>query len=102
MDLTVGLVGWTADGTIKFDTPTALAQQPKLLLSLKKLPNADLTGSLTGDFAMSGALQKSVALSLTLTGKTTADASGKIVRGATRVTGTATAGGSTFAVDLTH
>ena len=102
MDLTVGLVGWTADGTIKFDTPSAVAQQPKLVLSLKKLPNADLTGTLTGDFAMTGALQKSVAVSLTLSGKTSADAAGKIVRGATHVTGTATSGGSTFAVDVTR
>lgn len=104
MDLRLHLAAWTADAAITFATPTDAALQPKLMLSLKKLPDADLTGTLVGDFAMTGSLEKPVSLNLTLTGKTMADANGKVVRkpGSMHVTGTATAGGSTFAVDVTR
>jgi hypothetical protein len=104
MDLTLHLLAWTSDASITFDTAADVAQQPKLALSLKKLPDADLTGTLVGDFAMTGALKKTVALHLTLTGKTMADATGKVVRkpGTIHVIGTASAGGETFAVDVTH
>ena len=104
MDLTLRLVAWTADAAIKFDTSADAALQPKLVLSLKNLPDADLTGTLVGNFTMTGALEKSVALNLSLTGKTMADANGKVVRkpGSMRVTGTATAGGDAFVVDVTR
>ncbi len=104
MDLTLALIGWTADTAIVFNTATDTAAQPKLTLSLKKLPDADLTGTLVGTFAMTGDLEKSVALNLAITGKTMADSNGKIVRkpGSMRVLGTATAGGSAFVVDVTR
>ena len=88
MDLTLGLVGWTADTAIVFHTSTDTAAQPKLTLSLKKLPDADLTGTLVGTFTMTGDLKRAVVLNLSIVGKTMADSTGKIVRkpGSMRIT----------------
>lgn len=104
MDLTLGLVAWTADTKIVFNTPSDTAGQPKLAVSLKKLPDADLTGTLVGTFTMTGDLQTVVTLNLALTGKTMADSAGKVVRkpGSMRVAGTATAGDGAFVVDVTR
>lgn len=104
MDLTLALVAWSADGAITFGTSTDAIAQPKLSLSLKKLPDADLTGTLIGTFSMTGEMDNQVTLNLALTGKTMADGTGKVVRkpASMRVTGTATAGDSTFVVDLTR
>ena len=71
-------------------------------LSMKGLPNADLTGTLVGDFAMSGDLTGPVSLNLSITGKTEDDGGGKIrrVAGTIHVTGTATSNYGTFNVDV--
>ena len=104
MDLTLYFVGWTTDGHIAFDTPADTALQPKLSLLLKKLPDGDLTGTLAGDFTMSGDLKGAVTLNLTLAGKMQADANGKAVRapGTTHITGTAKSGSDTYTVDVTR
>lgn len=102
MDLNLGFVGWSSDAHITFNTPKDEALQPKLSLALKKLPDGDMTGTLTGDFAMTGDLAGAVALNLALTGKMQADAAGKPMRkpGTTHITGTATSHGASYAVDV--
>lgn len=73
-------------------------------LSLKGLPDADLTGTLVGTLFMQGGLEGGVTLSLSITGKTEDDGTGKIQRqaGTVRVTGTATSDYGIFDVDVAH
>jgi hypothetical protein len=73
-------------------------------LSLKGLPNADLTGTLVGTVIMDGGLLGPVTLDLAITGETEDDGTGKIRRkaGTVHVTGTATSDYGTFQVDVTH
>ncbi len=73
-------------------------------LSLKGLPNADLTGTIVGTVIMDGGLLGPVTLDLAITGETEDDGTGKIRRkaGTVRVTGTATSDYGTFQVDVTH
>lgn len=107
MRLEVGLATYT-------DTPPAEAAEvtydtvgaPAILtLSLKKIPNGTLSGSLTGGFRMSGGLEGDVSLSLTLAGQLEPDpaSAGGVRRkpGTTAVTGTASSPYGTFAVNLT-
>lgn len=102
MDLTLYFAGWSSDGHLTFDTPADTAVQPKLSLALKKLPDGDMTGTLDGDFAVTGDTKSSVTLHLVLTGKMQADGSGKPMRapGTTRIVGTATSGAGTYGVDV--
>jgi hypothetical protein len=73
-------------------------------LSLKGLPNATLTGTMTANVAMTGGLAGNVALSLSITGETEDDGTGKIRRkaGTVHITGTATSDYGVFDVDLTR
>lgn len=108
MDLTVTLTGYsdgpltTADAEeieIVYDT-----EGPAILdLSLKGLPNATMTGSLTGTYFMSGGLEGPVTLNLSIAGMTE-DAGGVIQRkpGTTRISGTATSDFGVFDVDVTR
>ena len=71
-------------------------------LSMKGLPNASLSGTFKGAFAMSGDLAGNVALDLAITGMTEEGPDGAIRRqaGTIRVTGTATSDYGVFAVDV--
>ncbi|NUP04793.1 MAG: hypothetical protein HOW73_01900 [Polyangiaceae bacterium] len=72
-------------------------------LDMKGLPNADLTGTIVGPLVMEGGLEGPVTLSLSITGETEDDGTGKIRRkaGTIHVTGTATSDYGTFDVDVT-
>lgn len=73
-------------------------------LSMKGLPDADLTGTLVGSLFMQGGLEGGVSMSLSITGETEDDGTGKIRRkpGTIRVTGTATSDYGVFNVDIAH
>ncbi len=77
--------------------------QPKLTLSLRGIPNGTLAGTLIGDYAMSGSVEGTATLNLSITGMIVDDGTGKVIRapGTTRVTGTATSGDGVFDVDIT-
>ena len=85
---------------IIYDTSGALDVD----LSMKGLPDAELTGTLVGTLVMEGGLEGGVSLSLSMTGQTEDDGTGKIRRkaGTVRVTGTATSDYGVFNVDVTH
>jgi len=70
--------------------------------SMKGLPDADLTGSLSGVFAMDGDLAGTLELDLSITGKTEDSGGGVIARapGSIRVFGTATSDYGVFQVDV--
>jgi hypothetical protein len=72
-------------------------------LSMKGLPDAELTGTISGSLVMQGGLEGPVTLQLSITGETEDDGSGKIRRkaGTVHVTGTATSDYGTFDVDVT-
>lgn len=73
-------------------------------LSLKGLPNANLTGTLSGSVTMQGGLEGTVTLALSITGQTEDDGTGKIRRkaGTVHITGTATSDYGVFNVDVTR
>jgi|GEM_PF-379147 len=118
MRLTDTLTAYSDDGVIAYDTgggaPAALD------MTLNKIPDGTLTGSLTGSFQMSGAkledggvvsqdagaLVGAVTLNLSFTGQlqpNAADAT-KVERkpGTTHITGTAVSGAYTYNVDVTR
>jgi len=118
MRLTDTLTAYSDDGIIAYDT--AGGTPAELDMTLNKIPDGTLTGSLKGSFQMSGAkledggivsqdagaLVGSVTLDLTFTGQlqpTSADAT-KVERkpGTTHITGTASAGPYTYNVDVTR
>ncbi len=70
--------------------------------SMKGLPDADLTGSLSGTFGMDGDLAGTLELDLSITGKTQDSGGGVIARvpGSIRVVGTATSDYGVFQVDV--
>jgi hypothetical protein len=105
MNLTETMAGYSDDGTITFATrDTAL---PTLSMKLSKIPDGTMTGTLDGVFVMTGALAGDVKLTVTLTADleaSPADAGGAGVQrkaGTTHITGTATSGTSTYAIDVT-
>jgi hypothetical protein len=108
MRLTVKMAGYSdgdlhLDGgptvAITYDTDAGL---PALDLSMRNIPSGTFTGSLVGDFAMSGDLSGSVNLNLMMSGnlQATADGGTKRETGTTMVTGTATSGAGTYNVNL--
>ncbi len=102
MDLEVTLVNYD-DGPVRTEYEIIYNGGPAILdLSLKKLPDADLTGSLTGRFVMDGDLVGDVMLDLAITGMTQDSGDGTIVRapGTIRVVGTATSDYGVFNVDV--
>lgn len=84
---------------------TDAAAQPHLDLSLRGIPDAAMTGTLTGTFIMSGDIVGDVTLDLALTGSTEADPSDATriqrVVGTTTISGTATSDYGTYVVDVT-
>lgn len=102
MRLEVTLTGYS-DGPVGDGVDIVYDGGPNAFdLNFKGLPDADLTGTLSGDFVMSGDLAGPVTLDLSISGKTEDDGTGKIrrVAGSVHVTGTATSNYGTFAVDV--
>ncbi|MDQ3367874.1 MAG: hypothetical protein M3680_20815 [Myxococcota bacterium] len=118
MRLQVGMIDYN-DGTlileeedleidITYNTPTDLTLQPKLALNLRSIPATSasapgtLSGTLVGDYAMTGDLEGTVSLNLMITGSIVHDGTGVIrAVGTTTVTGTANSGDGTYDVSLT-
>ena len=103
MNLTVAMVDYSDDGLVTYAT-TASAL-PALSMGLKKIPNGTFSGSLSGPFGMTGELDGSVTLTLSFDGQLEPDPGGGKVRrkpGTTHITGTATSGDATYAVDVTR
>jgi hypothetical protein len=75
---------------------------PALGLSLKGFPTGTLTGTLVGDYNLSGDLTGSVHLNLSMSGDLQSSSDGGTERkpGTTSVTGTATSGGGTYQVNV--
>lgn len=104
MDLSVGLTGFSNDGEVTYATPADPAVQPKLTLSLKKIPTGTLGGTFIGSFDMTGALKGGVKLSLVLDGALAPDPAdpNKVIRkpGTTHIVGTAESMYGTYTIDL--
>ena len=113
MRLYVGMVGYD-DGPfeinsdhdtldVTYDTSTTQTEQPYLQMMLTNIPTGALTGSLMGDYHLSGGLDGDVTLDLTFTGTLMSGSNNTVVRvpGSTHVTGTATSGDGMYMVDLT-
>jgi len=109
MGLNVAMAMYS-DGPIAFDDmgdkdavtyDTDSAALPTLSLKLNSSAGDTLTGSLTGDYVMSGDLKGKVTLSLQLSGTFTGTAPNVMrVAGSTTVTGTATnAAGGSYTID---
>jgi hypothetical protein len=106
MNLTETLAGYSDDGKITYATRAGAL--PALAMKLSKVPDGTMTGTLDGVFVMTGALAGDVKLTVTLTADLEAipaDAGGSagVQRkpGTTHITGTATSGTSTYAIDVT-
>lgn len=115
MTLSVGMVGYN-DGPvvvtendeeieidITYDTSDVETEQPVLSMKLQNFPNGTVTGTLTGDYNMSGDIDGVVTLMLSFTGETQDDGTGFPQRkpGTIMVTGSATTGDGLFEVVLT-
>lgn len=97
----------TRDGdtafAVTYDTETD--SPPDLDLSLRGIPDGTVTGTLVGDFWMSGDLEGAVSLTLALDGGLElADDGVSVARteGTTHITGTATSDYGTWPIDLTR
>jgi len=103
MTLNVVLKDYSDDGEVTYNTS---GTGPVLDLKLNGIPDGTITGTLVGAFAMSGELEGSVTLDLTINGElqpTMADPM-KIERkpGTTKIAGTATSDYGTYEVNLTR
>ncbi|HEX5098662.1 MAG TPA: hypothetical protein VFV94_04150 [Polyangiaceae bacterium] len=104
MHLSEALEGYSDDAHLIYDTnPASL---PAIEMKLSKVPTGTLDGTLSGSFTMRGDLEGSVTLELAFSGElqpTAADAT-KVERkpGTTHITGTATSGNDSYAVDVTR
>jgi hypothetical protein len=85
---------------ITYDTRTGAL--PALNFQLRNIPDGTLTGSLVGNFYMTGELAGEVALNLTFSGRIESDGNGgtRRVPGSTTVTGTATSSYGTYNVNV--
>lgn len=105
MDLTLGLMAYSHDGKVTYDTPAGDKPLPRIAFKLAKIPTGTLEGGvLTGDFAMSGDLKGNVTLNLTFTAQLEPDPTVRVRRkpGTTRITGTAVSKAGTYDVDITR
>jgi hypothetical protein len=103
MTLDEKMTDYTDDGAIIYNTLGAL---PVIDLKLSKIPDGTITGTLKGEFTMSGELEGPVTLSLSITGElqpTAADPM-KIERkpDTTKIVGTATSEYGTYDVNVTR
>lgn len=103
MNLTEGMSAYTDDGKITYVT-TATA--PALSMKLANIPTGTMNGTLVGTYTMTGALSGSVTLNVSFTASLMAGDVGNtsVTRkpGTTHVTGTATSGNGTYAIDITR
>ena len=110
MRLKLAMAGYS-DGDVIVDGGSSVAityatadagTPPALDLSLKSIPNGTFTGTLAGDFEMTGGLTGTLKLNLVLAGAIEDGGMGKVQRkvGGTTVTGTATSSAGTFQVNL--
>ncbi len=92
------------DGGLDLTYATDGGTLPKLDLQLKNIPNGTFDGTLVGAFTMTGDLEGTVNLNLTLSGRTeeVPGQTGKVQRvaGSTAVKGTAISPAGTYQVDL--
>ena len=104
MRLQEKLVTYSDNGTLNYSTNDA--SLPALDMTMKNVPNGTLTGTLVGSFTMDGDLKGPVTLNLSFTGQLQPNAvdAKKVERkpGTTHITGTATAGDASYAVDITR
>lgn len=104
MHLSEALTTYSDDGHLTYDTDAAAL--PALELKLTKVPTGTLSGTLMGSFKIGGDLTGSVTLDLSFDGtlRPNADDATKVERepGTTHITGTATSGNDSFAVDVTR
>jgi hypothetical protein len=103
MRLSEALTTYSDDGMLTYDT-TASAL-PALTMQLKGIgtSNGTLTGTLIGNVTMSGNLMGPVALNVTFTATITgSQPQVSRVSGTTHITGTATAAGATYQIDVTR
>lgn len=100
MDLQVTLTDYS-DGPVE-GVDVVYEGEAVLDLKMRGLPNADLTGTFTGDFTMTGGLGGIVSLDLDITGKTEEGPDSAIRRqaGTIRVVGTATSDYGVFMIDV--
>src|SRR5262249_34522203 len=103
MRLTETMKGYSDDGNLTYDTTGTL---PSIDIKLAKIPNGTLDGTLNGDYSMTGDLEADVTLNLTFAGQTPRGAGNRTRAGrrpgTTHTPGTATSGGATYNVDVTH
>ena len=103
MNLTEAMSAYTDDGKITYVT-TATA--PALSMKLANIPTGTMNGTLVGTYTMTGALSGSVTLNVGFTASLMAGDGGNtsVTRkpGTTHVTGTATSGNGTYAIDITR
>ena len=110
--LYVSLAGYTdgpfavdddSDEEIDITYDTDEAALPYLELSLRDMPNGTFTGTLSGDYLMTGDLEGEVSLDLVMTGEIEGPDADTITRvvGTTHVTGTASSGDGAWEVDVT-
>ena len=111
MRLKVGLSNYS-DGDVVLDGGTNVAiayatpdggTLAALDLALKNIPSGTFSGTMLGDFEMSGGLTGTVKLDLAMAGDIEDGGAGKVQRkvGTTTVTGKATSGTGAFVVNLT-
>lgn len=91
-----------AELMIVYDTDPE-GELPYLDLQLRNIPDGTISGTLTGDFLMSGDLEGVVTLDLAISGNIQDDGAGGIERapGTITVTGTATSDAGTYDVNVT-
>jgi hypothetical protein len=114
MTLDVGMVKYS-DGpvvidkdnhtvTITYDTSTDVAMQPVLALKMNASSGNSITGTLTGDYTMTGDIKGTVTLDLTITGTFMGSCTAQLSRvaGGTTVTGTAVnSSGGMYQINIT-
>lgn len=101
MSLTEALTGYCDDGEHTYDTGDTL---PTLDMKLSKIPTGTLTGTLAGEFSVTGDIEGLVTLNLTFSGDLQATSDGTGVErkpGTTHITGTAESDYGTYPVDVT-
>ncbi len=102
MRLFDALANYSDDGKITYNTDANAL--PALDMMLKGIPTGTLSGTLVGDFTMTGAEHGTVTLNLAFTGTLQAGTGSTVERapGTTHITGTATSPAGTYDVDVTR
>ncbi len=100
MRLYIGMTSYS-DGGITYSTSATQASQPYLSLMLMNLPNGTVTGTLTGDYTMTGEVKGTVTLNLMISGSVTMSGTDVVrVIGSTTITGTASDSNGTYDINV--